>query len=692
MPDASAARRDRVPLAAILLLTAAIYAPSAWNGFTYDDAFYVQAETTGGPNVMVRELQPLGDYFRRPYGYPQARHGRGFRPATVYSFALTHHVFSQSRGPSSERTDPAWPHHALNVLLHVLGTWLVYRIMRRFTGPGLPPLLAALVFGVHTLRSDTVIAIVGRGEILAFVAGAGALELYLEGLARTRRRAWFFAPAALLLFLALSSKENALGWAALLPAFGAVALRRADPAASLAAALRRQALAFVLVAGPPVALFVILRHQMLLEHGQRFLVTFNANPLYHEAAAVRMMTGAMLLGYGLWKMVAPFSLACDYGVYVFRLVHSALDPRFLGAVAALAVLAAGGALAFRRHGLLFLAVAVFLVFGLITSNTPVAIETIFAERLYYLPALGLSLAVAWLAARIATRRRAHAALLLATGAWSIAAGALCVKRCFDWRSMESLVLADVDAQPRSLFLNLEAAGIHARRGDARERDRYLERAERLDPESPWISLALGQHRLRAGNLAEAARLLSRALDSDRLDAGERPYLHQNLGAIQLRLGRRDEARRHFEALRASDAGPALTHLARVSLLWIAHGDGDTEATAALLAEGRRALAGIETDPERAEAAAEYDLFGGLLAHRRGDFEAAVRELGAALGMLETRRMDPERTPAVLAYIDALARTGRTAAARQMVDCYLRSPHLAADHRPEFEALSRRLGQ
>ena len=68
MADPSAARRDRLPLLVILLVTAAIYAPSAWNGFTYDDAFYVQADTSTGPNVMVRQLHGIGDYFRRPYG------------------------------------------------------------------------------------------------------------------------------------------------------------------------------------------------------------------------------------------------------------------------------------------------------------------------------------------------------------------------------------------------------------------------------------------------------------------------------------------------------------------------------------------------------------------------------------------------------------------------------------------------
>ena len=52
----------------------------------------------------------------------------------------------------AEGTDPAWPHHLGNVLLHVAATLLAYLLVRAFTGPGIAALLAAAVFGLHALR------------------------------------------------------------------------------------------------------------------------------------------------------------------------------------------------------------------------------------------------------------------------------------------------------------------------------------------------------------------------------------------------------------------------------------------------------------------------------------------------------------------------------------------------------------
>jgi len=684
------ARRAWPWLLPVLALTAAVYAPAAWNDFVYDDQQYVKAETKLGPNVLVREVRPIAEYFRRPYGYPLSEHGRGFRPITVLTFALTHAAFSEERAPGRS-TDPAWPHHVLNILLHALAAGLTYRMVARLTGRGTAALLAALVFGLHALRSDTVISIVGRGELLGFVFGAAGLLLFVGGLAGPRPVLWKLAASALSLFLAFCSKENAVVWAVFIPVYTVVALRRSShpDRGAVGIALRRQVLAALLVIGPPLALFLFLRHQMLLEHGQSFSVTYNANPLYHAGVTTRMLTGTMLLAYGLWKVVAPFHLSADYGVYVFRLVESWTDPRFWGGLALLLLVLVGGLAAFRRQGLLFLAVTVFLGFALLTSNIVYPIETIFAERLYFTPALALSFVVAWLATRVPPGRpRGVLGVLVAL--WLAVGAALCVKRCFDWRSNQTLFVADAATQPRSLFLNVEAAGIYQARGDLVNRDRHLDRAARLDPTSPWVAITFGKVRLMEGKLEEARRFFGQAVASPRLEAGEKRYLHQNLGAILKRLGRRDEARRHFKAALEGAPGSIAAHHARIALLWLAYEDGDDPEIARRLGEGRRRLeeAGASRDREIVEAS--YTLFEGLLDYRRGRYPEALDRLGRSLSILETRELNPERIPAVLAYIDVLARTGHSDGARKMVEGYLRAPALPAERRPEFEALRRRL--
>ncbi len=689
--DPPAGGSDRFLLLLILVVCAGIYAPAAWNGFTYDDRLYVMAQTPEGPNVMVQDLKPFSEYFKRPYGYPMSKYTRGFRPVTVYTFALTHNAFSQDSAAQGGGSDPAWPHHVLNILLHLLGVWLVYRMVAAFTGPGAPPLLAALVFGVHALRSDAVISIVGRGELLGFVFGASAILVHLRGLAGPTWRNWRIPLAALLLFLAFASKESAVVWAVFLPLYSLVVALRTDSEASILAVCRRQALAAFLVVGPPLLLFFLARNAMLLEYGRQFAVTYNANPLYHGDAGQRVLTGIVLLGYGLWKVLAPLGLSCDYGVYVFRIAESWTDPRFLGALAALLVVTAGGLAVFRRHPLLFASMAVFLGFAFLTSNIPVPIETIFGERLLYTPALGLSLAAAWAAGRI-PRGGLRQGFWFAAALWCLVCGAQCVKRSFDWHDNETLYLADVETQPRSLFLNLQAASIRHRKGDRFGRERFMATARRLDPDAPAISIARGMFLLEERNLVEAEKCFRGALGSPLLDEADTQYLHHNLGILSLSLGRREEARQYFETAMTSRPATTVGRLARVALLWYAYEDNNVEAMNKLLDEGEKGLEGLDLQAEQKSTEATYAMFRGLIEYRQGRFKAAVNLLGRSLSILETKELNPERIPAVLAYVDALRKVGEAKSALAMVRGYLNSPRLPAEHRPKFEELLRALEQ
>ena len=121
-------------LSVIVLVTFGVYSRSLWNGYTYDDAVFVQAPTSQGQsNHMVGELQPLSRYFTSVYGEGSQGFGRGLRPVTVLSYALVHWAFRvQDKSVTGGWRCPAWPHHAMNVLLHCVSVWLVYLFVAMF--------------------------------------------------------------------------------------------------------------------------------------------------------------------------------------------------------------------------------------------------------------------------------------------------------------------------------------------------------------------------------------------------------------------------------------------------------------------------------------------------------------------------------------------------------------------------------
>ncbi|MEE9126502.1 MAG: hypothetical protein V3U11_05130, partial [Planctomycetota bacterium] len=214
--------RHRLVLLLILLATFAAYARALWNDYTYDDRVFVMVPNSeGAPNQMVADVQALPSYFASHYGHGVTDYGRGFRPITVLSFALVNKMFGPAPEPKQAVWDyPPWPQHLVNILLHLLGVLLTYRMVALFTGGGPPALLGAAVFGLHALRSDPVISMVGRAEILGYVFGVGAVLCYVGGLQRARAgRILWLSCSGLLLFASCCSKENAMAWAVFVPLF-----------------------------------------------------------------------------------------------------------------------------------------------------------------------------------------------------------------------------------------------------------------------------------------------------------------------------------------------------------------------------------------------------------------------------------------------------------------------------------------
>lgn len=171
--------------AAVLALALWAYAPSINGPFLFDDISIPYA-WPGAP-------QPLGVWIS------------GVRPALM----LTYWLNAQLSG------DRPFSFHVLNVLLHCVTSGLVFLIVRRlleWSGTEscrLNPLsgLAAAIFLLHPLQTETVSYIAGRSEGQSVMFAFLALTLFLYR--RQRAVSWTLALGIFLMFgLALLSKEQ----------------------------------------------------------------------------------------------------------------------------------------------------------------------------------------------------------------------------------------------------------------------------------------------------------------------------------------------------------------------------------------------------------------------------------------------------------------------------------------------------
>jgi hypothetical protein len=463
---------------------------------------------------MVHELRPLAEYFTSHYWRGRRETSELYRPVTILSYSLV----NAAAGNEADEARQALPQHLLNVLLHVAATALVWALVAGLFGAGRPALAAATVFGLHALRSEVVAGVAGRAELLAFVFGAAALLTGQRARAGGALRIGSACATVVLLFLALCSKESAAAWSLLLPL--AVAARRSGPRAVLLA---------VALGLLPLLPFLWLRHGVVTPPGPDNPIVYLVNPLAHGTTTARVLSGVANWGLGLYKTLLPWPLASDWGVACLPIVESPWNLRVLAATVALGGLAAAGVILWRRQPLFGLAAASFLLPSAITSNVPFAIGTVFGERLYYAPALGLSLALPWL-----LRFRAG---WVGLGLWLVGSIVVAWPRTTVWRDNETLFLNDVAVQPCSARLQM-GAGLLVK--DPARRRAHFERAVELFPHYPDALNNLATDCLRS-DPSRGEALLRQALASPHFAEKQHGFIRHNLLGFLLLSDRRAEA-------------------------------------------------------------------------------------------------------------------------------------------------------
>ncbi len=493
----------------VLLIVFAIYAPSLGNGFAMDGATLAKGTTAAGtPRPYFDDHLAPGHYFAKHYWASSGAYDGLYRPVTVYSFALTYNLLSR---PFLSPEWEALPQHLINVLLHLLSVALLFLMLSELGVDASLARLGALLFGVQAIHSEVVAGIIGRAELFTFVFGAGALLLF--GRARSATGTGRIAGsvgASVLLVLGFCSKESGLVWIAFLPCF--------ELARGWMRERRSWLVGYVSVVVPALLLWVLLRDHALADvaHLQRDVPNIN-NPLAHvESYSTRFFTGVKVWGYGLYKCLIPYPLSSLYGLGTFALVDSAGDLGFLLALITIGALLFVMALGMRpsaRSPLVFLGVALLLGFSFPTTNLTVVVGTVFGERLWFTPSLGLCFLAVSLVDRAPVRLKKA---LVTTLLFYCAGNAVIVLyRNPLWKDSNTLARHDVLVQPRSADLHEKAADAYwfADPPDPEKALQHLDQALAIYPAFPSVLLKRGAFHAQRGEWDTAISFYERALRS-----------------------------------------------------------------------------------------------------------------------------------------------------------------------------------
>jgi len=487
------------------------------SGFVYDD--YPQLVE----NPYVRSFHYLREIFSTTVWSFQGTQGitNYYRPLMTFGYLICYQLF----GPLP------YGFHLANIMLHVAVVCLLLGVTRRVFRDSLLALLAAGLFALHPVHTESV----------AWIAGVPDIELTFFYLLAF----WFF------LRIAQPDGGSALGARLGMAASFALALLAKEPALTL----------------PLVA--TLYEHFYRDDRGQTSPgVKFSRyGPLWLLAGAYLLfrawllgslapvlqrpglgwfdagLSAVALVAQYLQKLVWPVRL-CAF--HIFRPSTSLFDARVLAGLAALLACIAAFVVLFRRAR-----PASFALVWLLLTLTPVLnarwmAANVFAERYLYLPSVGFCWLVAWGAATLWRAGWARPGLWrsgigLALYALLALYAYRSVARNRDWHDEFTFCTRTLECSPDAFLIRTNLGKVYWDRSDVAAAEREWRESYRLGPSSVITLNNLGVLRTRQGRYAEAVEFLQKAIRLKPTYANA----HLSLGIAYDEMGRPEQAETEY---------------------------------------------------------------------------------------------------------------------------------------------------
>lgn len=486
--------------------------------FIWDDRGLIFGDWSVQKGGVAKFFQP--SYWRE---IPEQSRGR-FRPLRAVFFTVDYELYGEN---------PAG-YHVTNILFHFGCSLLLFMVARKLGLGGIPSLVAALLFSLHPVHTESVTWIKNRSDLIATFFVLASFYAFLAGR----------AVASLLLFVpALLSKETALAYPVILALY---LLCREKNAGYYAVAKR--ILPFAVA-----ALLFLLLTAIFWRSGQ--------SPAIAPDAKDHLQMVLLTLGLYAKLLFVPWPLKAEHEFEPPLLWN---EPYLL-----LGVLVAGVLVllwrCFRDKDYTFYSLAAFA--GLLpVLNLHYLSSRLLAEQRLYLASVFICLlAASWL--RPAAERFGTAAVGVGAAVLLSCFGMMTFSRNKVWQSDASFWEETVRQNPRNYRSNMNLSAVYQLRGDYSAAYEYAKKAS-AGWDAPNVFYSLG---FLADKLGRTDEAITHYRDCLMHGGNTSPDVYNNLGIAYLKKGEGATAIENFRnALQVDPAySPAYRNL---SAYYSAHGD------------------------------------------------------------------------------------------------------------------------
>jgi len=423
------------------------------------------------------------------------------------------------------------PMHIVNMVLHAANAALLLVALWMLTGALWRSTFAAALFAFHPLRVESVAWIAERKDVLSGLFWMLTLIAYAHYAKTPSRKRYALMLAAFL--GAVMSKPSVVTLPFVLLLLDWWPLARWRTLSELGAMAKEKIPMFIVVAAMSVLTFI----------GQSIdgaTVELSALPLWYRIWNA-------LLGYA--RYLGKFLWPADLGVLYPLGKMNGLE--VFGAFALLAVITAAAFVYARKRGYLttgwlwFLGVMVPMI-GLAQSGLQS-----FADRFTYLPAIGLSIVVAWGIAELCDKLRVP--VFVRAGAGGLLLGVLAFSSLLQtsrWKDSISLFDHTIAVTKDNDVMHLNLAGLYDMRGEFDKSTQHFEAALRIEPANIEAHHLAALVYWKKHDVQSAMRHFEAAVKLKPDHAGAR----RGLADCLLALGRKVEAKKELELLLKQNPG------------------------------------------------------------------------------------------------------------------------------------------
>jgi tetratricopeptide (TPR) repeat protein len=343
-----------------------------------------------------------------------------YRPLVTFTYYLNFQALGYGEVPKPDTDEYFWlkvMFHGTNWAIHLANVLLMFSVglmlLRRFSG--FPPasslavaFIAAALFAVHPVQTESVTNIVGRADLLALFFVLTGLLCHIRARDSRGFGAWLWmSGAALALLFGLLAKESAIILVALAGLYDVTLAPRPDNSATngwrefLTA---RRIFGYAAFAGVMIFFFTV-RALVLAPLDPSYVDGLN-NPLVEQGLIQGRLTALKVLGKQLWLLIFPWRLSPDYSynaisAFGFSFGEGNAARTIWESAKSFIALGVFGGLGFfawkmrRSRPLLTFLLLAMIGTMIPTSNLLLNIGTIMAERFLYLPSVWFCLLVAF---------------------------------------------------------------------------------------------------------------------------------------------------------------------------------------------------------------------------------------------------------------------------------------------------------